>query len=150
MLPFNKNNKSRRGDAQGALPPAPPPKGLRPFGIPLMQRITCAAEGKMDFRFYPGQIPPDDGGICCFLARLGADSCRGRRRVAHDAGLEGRAAARCKALFARRVAHDVPHRKSSKLPPASSSKSRRRSAGFAPDRNEDISFFPSQRMQCAA
>ena len=82
---FGANPAGRR--RQGAPPPAPLPKGLRPFGIPLMQRITCAAEGKMDFRFYPGQIPPDDGGICCFLARLGADSCRGRRRVAHDAGL---------------------------------------------------------------
>ena len=40
-------------------------KGLRPFGIPLLRRISCAAGWRMrGLHLYPGQIPPDGGGIC--------------------------------------------------------------------------------------
>ena len=43
-----------------------------------MRRILCAAEGRRIYlHFYPGQIPPDGGGICCFLLWVG---CAARRR----------------------------------------------------------------------
>ena len=139
---FGANPAGRR---QGALPPAPPPKGLRPFGIPLMQRITCAAEGKKLFAFLPGANPAGRRRDLLFLvARLGADSCRGRRRVAHDARLgwgKGRDAKRYPSA-------DTPHDSLApcfpRLPcflqsPVPTSKSRRRPAGFALGRNKSPS-----------
>ena len=131
---------------QGAPPPAPLPKGLRPFGIPLSQRIACAAEGEKDISsFLSGANPAGRRRDLLFLvAGLGADSCRGRRRVAHDAGLG----------YGRRMMRGViptPIPCTFPLPPClpyalqspvPTSKSRRRSAGFAPGRNACPSFPP--------
>ena len=69
------------GTFGGAAPLDPPPKGLRPFGIPLLRRILCAAVLGDGLRFDLGQIPPGGGVICCF----GLGNVWGRRPLGSPA-----------------------------------------------------------------
>ena len=133
---------------QGAPPPAPLPKGLRPFGIPLSQRIACAAEGEKDMIFVSirGKIPPGGGGDLLFLvAGLGADSCRGRRRVAprRRAGVwkedDARRYPYADSLYVSLAAMPSLRSPISRPPPANPAAVRRE---FAPGRNACPSFPP--------
>ena len=136
------------GDAQGALPPAPPPKGLRPFGIPLMQRITCAAEGKgWTFVSTRGKSRREAAGFAVFGREIGNGqlswAAEGRPRRGAGTGNGN-----LKAKFLPRCADNCAHLSAQEIQNASPSpsKSRRRPAGFAPGRNVNMPFSPAMRI----